>query len=102
MTISPEQMNQLELLIDANSLDSVVQALVEICQKKAAFARVHWKDEACARSWERDAGPLMARADMLATLHTASDAIASGDGSQLCIAEDYINAATTKAEGGTS
>ena len=52
--------NHLEALIDATSLDQVVEALRVICYCKADHLRVNWQDPAGARTWER-AGSFFAR-----------------------------------------
>ena len=55
---------KLESLVDQSDLDSVVNALAEICYGKAEHLRLNWQDSESARPWDK-AGRVLDRA----TLH---------------------------------
>jgi hypothetical protein len=44
--------NQLETIIDQNSLTEVIEALINICGEKADHLRSNWQDTTQAKEWE--------------------------------------------------
>ena len=55
-----EDKETLENLLDCTSLREVLEALIEICDAKAEYTRDTLNDVHLARTWERDAGKLVA------------------------------------------
>ena len=47
--------DELEKMVDKFGLDSIIEALREICILKADHLRVNWQDEPSAENWERKA-----------------------------------------------
>lgn len=52
-SISLEQKNQLEALVDQSSVQYVLEALSEICWDKGDHIRSNWQDPHLALLWER-------------------------------------------------
>ena len=51
--MTPEQVNQLEMLVDENGLDNVIDALADVCGLKADHIRSNWQDLETAKAWDR-------------------------------------------------
>lgn len=45
--------NQLESLVDSHSLETVIEALAEICFLKGEHLRTNWQDKTTAKVWEK-------------------------------------------------
>ena len=52
-SLSGSEKDYLEKMIDGSSLQSVVDALVDICNEKADHVRTNWQDEPLAKVWEK-------------------------------------------------
>lgn len=50
--MTQEELQALEELIDANTLNAVIEALGEICHEKAEHIRTNWQDKVTARPWD--------------------------------------------------
>ena len=50
-----EQKQQLEQLIDNNDIDSVLDAMADICHAKAEHVRENWQDKGTAKFWDAQA-----------------------------------------------
>ena len=48
----------LENIIDRNTLDDVISALIEICRGKADHLESNWQDANAAKAWSDDAKTL--------------------------------------------
>lgn len=55
MTPDQETNDAIEKLIDSTSLETVLNAVVQVCYEKAAHLRSNWQDEVAAKRWERAA-----------------------------------------------
>ena len=53
MPLTPEQLFDLEALIDKSSLRQVVSALVQISYEKGQHIRENWQDRATASLWHQ-------------------------------------------------
>jgi hypothetical protein len=51
MQLSDESKAVLEELVDADSLDGVLEALAAICREKADHIRANYDDRSLARAW---------------------------------------------------
>jgi hypothetical protein len=58
--------NQLEAIVDARSLQSVIAALVTICHEKADHVETNWQDAKLAQKW-RAAARHLDRIDPIAS-----------------------------------
>lgn len=56
--LTPDQIVDLEGLIDLTSLAAVLTALEEICDGKAEHLQANWQDPNAAREWDRAARKL--------------------------------------------
>lgn len=56
--LTPEEMVQLEMLVDATSLQGVLMALSEICDEKAEHVQTNWQDRGLARQWATACGAI--------------------------------------------
>jgi len=52
MTMTTQQQNQLEALVDNVGLFSVLDALSNICGLKAEHIQLNWQDAGLAKEWE--------------------------------------------------
>jgi hypothetical protein len=50
-----DTLQELEKLVDASSLLSVLTALELMCLEKAEHIRVNWQDKTAAKAWDKDA-----------------------------------------------
>jgi hypothetical protein len=48
-----ELVNELEALVDANSISEVLMALALVCFEKAEHVATNWQDKKLAKQWER-------------------------------------------------
>lgn len=55
VSISREDLEQLEGMVDRYRLRGVVEALAHIAAEKADHLRTNWQDEAAASLWDKDA-----------------------------------------------
>lgn len=53
MLLTPEQLFDLEALVDKTSLRQVITALVEISHGKASHIRENWQDRPTAAPWDQ-------------------------------------------------
>lgn len=51
LTLTPKELTDLELLIDARSLRGVINGLIDICHAKAEHVTENWQDAALAKRW---------------------------------------------------
>ena len=49
--LTPAELNQLEMLVDATSVNAVLQALSEVCGLKAEHIESNWQDTVLAHHW---------------------------------------------------
>lgn len=56
--LKPGQVERLERLVDETSLRDVLEALSDICAKKAEHVSNNWQDEALAKLWSQCASAM--------------------------------------------
>jgi hypothetical protein len=49
----------LEQIIDASSIERLLELIADVCHEKAEHLRSAWQDANAAKSWERDAAKLL-------------------------------------------
>lgn len=54
--LTDAEKQQLEMLLDATSLNAVMQALSEVCGAKAEHIESNWQDKPLARDWRTAEG----------------------------------------------
>jgi hypothetical protein len=69
LTLSDEQRNSLEKLLDHTSLSGILEALSQIAYLKAEHISANWQDHQLARAWERAGNKLAV--DAIKTVVTA-------------------------------
>lgn len=60
-----ELKNQLETLIDSNSLSIVIEALSLVCYEKESHINENWQDKQTANTWKHAGNKLAAIADKI-------------------------------------
>ena len=68
MPLTPEQLFDLEALIDKSSLRQVVSALVKISYEKGQHIRENWQDRAPASLWHQAGNELERVEEKLKTI----------------------------------
>lgn len=52
-------LDQIEALVDASTVGTVMDLLAEVCSAKADHIRTNWQDETTAKAWDKMAAQIL-------------------------------------------